>query len=144
MSRTIDKIIVHCAYTTASMDIGAKDIDRWHREKGWMGIGYHAVIRLDGTVEQGRDLERAGAHVKGQNANSIGICMAGGMNDTKDGPALNFTDAQYEALRELIDLYRRKYPEATLHGHYEFDPNKTCPNFKVQKWFDTGELEATF
>ena len=143
MSRSIDKIIVHCAYTPASMDVDAATIDKWHREKGWMGIGYHYVIRRSGVTELGRDLERSGAHTKGQNSNSIGICMAGGMNDAKNGPALNFTDEQYDALRELIVLLKRKYPDATIHGHYEF-ASKTCPNFKVKKWFDTGELEETF
>lgn len=143
MSREINRIIVHCAYTPASMDVDAATIDKWHREKGWMGIGYHYVIRRSGVTELGRDLERSGAHTKGQNSNSIGICMAGGMNDEKNGPALNFTDEQYDALRELIVFLKRKYPDATIHGHYEFSP-KTCPNFKVKKWFDTGELEKTF
>ena len=72
--------MVHCAYTTATMDIGAKDIDRWHREKGWLGCGYHKVIRRDGTVEDGRPMNKAGAHVRGINRQSIGICLAGGMS----------------------------------------------------------------
>lgn len=143
MSREINRIIVHCAYTPASMDVNAATIDKWHREKGWMGIGYHYVITRDGTVELGRDIERSGAHTKGQNANSIGVCLAGGMNATKNGPEINFTDEQYDALHDLLKALQGKYSDATLHGHYEFAP-KSCPNFKVQKWFDTGELEPTF
>ena len=78
-------IVVHCSYTPEQMDIGAADIDRWHREKGWMMIGYHKVIRRDGTIEDGRPLNKRGAHVKGLNAKSIGVVMIGGMNRSKSG-----------------------------------------------------------
>ena len=102
----IKYIIVHCSYTPDNMDIGVETIDRWHREKGWMGCGYHAVIKRDGTVELGRPLDKNGAHVKGMNSSSKGICLIGGMNRSKDGPALNFTDEQYESLRDLIDQWK--------------------------------------
>lgn len=125
------------------MDVGASVIDKWHREKGWMGIGYHYVIRRSGDIETGRDLSRSGAHTKGENANSIGVCLAGGMNDEKNGPALNFTDEQYKSLRKLIDELKQEFPDATIHGHYEF-ARKSCPNFKARKWYETGELEETF
>ena len=72
--RKIDKIIIHCSATKEGIDFKAKDIDVWHRNQGWDGIGYHYVVDLDGTVEKGRNIEKAGAHTVGQNANSIGIC----------------------------------------------------------------------
>lgn len=144
MSRTIKDIIVHCSYTTETMDIGAKDIDRWHRERGWMGIGYHFVITRSGKIEDGRDIERVGAHVQGHNAASIGICMAGGMNRSKDGPAINFTDAQFAALRDLIDDLIALYPSAKVSGHCDWTKAKTCPNFNAAKWYATGEIEPTF
>ena len=78
-------IIVHCAATKPSMDIGFEDIDRWHKDRGWSGCGYHIIIRRDGNLEYSRGLKprgtvfRQGAHVKGFNDISIGICLVGGM-----------------------------------------------------------------
>lgn len=137
----ITYIIVHCAYTPPSMDIGRDDIDRWHREKGWMGIGYHAVIRRDGTVENGRPLYKQGAHVRAMNAKSKGICLIGGMNASKTGPEVNYTDAQLFSLKELIDDWRfNHYPAAKIAGHTDFDKGKTCPNFDAAHWYETGEV----
>lgn len=141
----ITYIIVHCAYTPPNMDIGAKEIDEWHRKRGWLGIGYHAVIRRSGEVEMGRPLDRTGAHVRGMNSVSRGICLVGGMNRSKDGPALNFTDEQFESLRNLIDEWKRDYyPIAKVAGHTDFDKHKTCPNFDAAHWYETGEVRPTF
>ena len=76
--RKIDSIIVHCSATKAGQDFTAADIDRWHRERGFNGIGYHYVIRLDGRLEKGREIDLAGAHCKGWNERSVGICYIGG------------------------------------------------------------------
>lgn len=141
----IKYIIVHCSYTPENMDIGVETIDRWHREKGWMGCGYHAVIKRDGTVELGRPLDKNGAHVKGMNSSSKGICLIGGMNRSKDGPALNFTDEQYESLRDLIDQWKDwHFPAAKVKGHTDFDKGKTCPNFDAELWYNEDKLEKTF
>jgi hypothetical protein len=75
----IKYLIVHCSATSEKQDIGAKEIDSWHRAKGWSGIGYHFVIRRDGTIEQGRALHKYGAHAYGYNKVSLGICMIGGV-----------------------------------------------------------------
>ena len=85
--RAIEELVVHCSATPAGKPFRAADIDRWHREQGWNGIGYHYVITLDGSIEPGRDLEEAGAHVAGHNRNSIGICYIGGMNAQNTAPA---------------------------------------------------------
>ena len=135
-------IVVHCSYTPENMDIGAKDIDRWHREKGWMMIGYHKVIRRDGTIEDGRPLDKRGAHVKGLNSQSIGVVMIGGMNRSKSGPAINYNDEQWKTLRTLLDDLTEKFPKAKVKGHFNFSP-KTCPNFDAEFWYDTGEVVST-
>ena len=86
-SRTAtDYIAVHCAATPPKADIGVAAIDRWHRAKGWNGVGYHRVIRRDGTIEQGRPDEAVGAHVEGFNSTAVGICLAGGV--AADGHAV--------------------------------------------------------
>ena len=65
-------LVVHCSATPASRDIGAKEIDLMHRQKGWRCIGYHYVIRRDGRVEAGRPENEPGAHVEGHNGHSLG------------------------------------------------------------------------
>ena len=127
------------------MDIGVKDIDRWHRERGWMGCGYHLVLTRSGTVEEGRPLTRQGAHVRGQNSKSIGICLVGGMSSKSPTPEINYTDEQMEALRSTIDqLLEEEFPAAAVKGHTDFDKGKTCPNFDVEHWYAKDELLPTF
>ena len=140
----VKHIIVHCAYTPRTMDIGVKDIDRWHRAKGWLGCGYHLVIRRDGTLEYGRPLTRTGAHVRSQNKTSIGICLIGGMNADKTGAQINYTDDQYATLKLTIDeLIWEHFPDAKVRGHIDFDKGKTCPNFDAELWYNTGEIVST-
>src|SRR5690606_114532 len=82
-NRFINLLVIHCAATTPLMDIGAKEIDVWHKQRGWSKIGYHFVIRRNGVIEKGRDISEVGAHVEGYNKNSIGICMVGGIDSGK-------------------------------------------------------------
>ena len=103
--RNIDSIIVHCSATKAGQDFTATDIDRWHRERGFNGIGYHYVICLDGKLEKGRDVALVGAHCKGWNERSIGICYIGGL-DENGRPADTRTNAQHTI--KAIGRSRRK------------------------------------
>lgn len=131
--RKINKIILHCSATKEGMHFTAEDIDQWHKQQGWKGIGYHYVILLDGTVQIGRPESEIGAHVSGHNANSIGICYIGGLD--KNGKAKDTrTDQQKEALQNLVSALLEKYPDATVHGHNEF-ANKDCPCFNVKAEF---------
>ena len=127
--RTINQIIIHCTATPARRDVKADDIDRWHRARGFRGIGYHYGVYLDGTVVHGRNESVAGAHCKGFNAHSIGVCYVGGL-DEEGRPADTRTPAQRKALRELVKRLQERYPGATVHGHREF-ACKACPCFDV-------------
>jgi len=131
--RAIEKIIIHCSATPAGRWHGAADIARWHRERGFAGIGYHYVILLDGRVERGRPEAEIGAHCAGQNARSIGVCYIGG-TDAKLRPQDTRTEAQKTALRKLVSELLARHPKATVHGHDEF-ANKDCPCFSVKKEF---------
>ena len=127
--RKINKIILHCSATCEGQAFTAKDIDRWHRKRGYTTIGYHYVILLDGTVEIGRPEEQPGAHCKGHNAHSIGICYIGGLD--KEGCAKDTrTEQQRQAMKQLIADLQQRYPNTTVHGHREF-ANKDCPCFDV-------------
>lgn len=129
--RKINKIIVHCSATPEGRNNTIEDIDRWHKAKGWRGVGYHYVIHLDGSIHKGRDESVIGAHCSGQNTNSIGICYVGGL--AKDGktPKDTRTDAQKQSLIKLLKELKAKYPNATIHGHREFAA-KACPSFDAK------------
>lgn len=128
-------IVIHCSATKPKMNIGAKEIDRWHREKGFKCIGYHYVIRRDGTVEIGRPIREIGAHAQGYNEKSIGICLVGGV-DADGKPEDNFTLDQYAALAQLLDGELREYSKvARIVGHRDLPGvSKACPSFDVTKW----------
>ena len=130
--RLINEIIVHCAYTKPNMDIGAEWIRKIHVDQnGWSDIGYHFVIRRDGTIENGRPIERIGAHCKGHNSNTIGICLVGGMNGAGK-PEDNFNQVQFEQLKLLIRKLVKTYPAIVkISGHRDY-ANKACPCFNVQ------------
>ena len=130
--RKIDKIIIHCTATAEGKDFYVKDVDKWHKARGWKGIGYHYLITLDGTIEKGRAESEIGAHTTGQNKNSIGICYVGGL--AKDGktPKDTRTEAQKKALLELLIALIIKYPQAKIYGHRDF-ANKACPSFDARK-----------
>ena len=128
-----DYIVIHCAATKASMDIGTNEITDWHvNGNGWRDIGYHKVIRRNGVIENGRDLRDSGAHAAGYNHKSVGVCMVGGMADDNSAEN-NFTDKQWTALLDLVKQLKVDYNEADIIGHNEISQKK-CPSFDVQKW----------
>lgn len=129
--RSINRIIVHCSATPEGRNNTIADIDKWHRQRGFVQVGYHYVIHLDGSIHKGRSERVAGAHCVGYNKQSIGICYIGGL--AKDGKTAKDTrtEEQKTALLHLIKELKRKYPRATVHGHREF-ANKACPSFDAK------------
>tara|TARA_R110001592_G_scaffold114587_1_gene314540 strand:+ start:1081 stop:1503 length:423 start_codon:yes stop_codon:yes gene_type:complete len=129
--RRITKIILHCTATPEGRDVSVDEIKQWHLDRGWSDIGYHYVIDINGNLQEGRPLTRAGAHVRGYNKGSIGIAYVGGV-DANLKPKDTRTEDQKGRLKAVILDLMDEYPEATLHGHNEF-ANKACPSFDVQK-----------
>ena len=128
--RTITLIIIHCSAVKPWQESGVREIDRWHRAKGWKSCGYHYVVRRDGTVEVGRPVEEVGAHCLNRNRHSIGICYEGGL-DASGNPADTRTEAQKKALRELLQQLHALFPRAIIAGHNVFNPMKACPCFNA-------------
>jgi N-acetyl-anhydromuramyl-L-alanine amidase AmpD len=137
--RHINEIIVHCAATRPNQDIGADEIREWHLNRGWRDIGYHYVIRLDGSLEVGRDIRLAGAHTKGRNDHRIGICLVGGVGWDSE-PTDNYTDKQMETLRHTITALRSVFGNVSVKGHNDYTDKKTCPNFNVRDWYERKTL----
>lgn len=129
--RNINLIIVHCSATPEGRNVSVADIDRWHRERGFDGIGYHYVVYIDGSVHEGRPIDKVGAHCKGHNAHSIGICYVGGV-DLNGKPKDTRTLAQKDALVNLLMRLKRRFPKAVIRGHRDFAA-KACPSFDATK-----------
>lgn len=131
-------LTLHAAATTASMDIGVHEIRQWHLARGWRDVGYHYVIRRDGTLECGRPENQTGAHVGGYNTGNIGVCMAGGVKDDGKTPEDNFTKAQWSALDALLAELHERYPEALIMGHNGFPGHESrgCPCFDWRAYRD--------
>lgn len=130
--RRIDKIIIHCSATRDGQNISAEEIKRWHTAprpigRGWQDIGYHYIIGINGELWNGRNIEDVGAHCKGENYHSIGICYVGGL-DLDLNPKDTRNDKQKNTMYKLISELLNKYDGVTIHGHNEF-ANKACPCF---------------
>ena len=139
--RDINKVILHCSATAEGKDYSVETIRDWHvKGRGWSDIGYHYVIQLDGTISQGRPINKAGAHTKGKNKDSIGVCYIGGVEAQRDSkgkwPAKDtMTEAQNTAFRMLVLGVRTLFgKDIAIHGHNEFS-NKACPSFIVKEKF---------
>lgn len=127
--RHISKIIVHCSDSPDDKDLGFVEINSWHEDRGWkspagISCGYHYIIRRNGVIECGRLIDEIGAHARGHNTPSIGICLIGRQE---------FDEKQFESLRRLVASLLDRYPNFIVYGHRDFNSGKTCPNFDVHQ-----------
>lgn len=133
-----EAIFVHCSATKPSMNWGVREVRQSHKERGFLDVGYHYIIKRDGTVEAGRDEDAIGSHAKGHNYNSVGVCLIGGVDDRMK-PEANFTPQQMTALRSLLTTLLAKYPGSVLMAHHQVAP-KACPSFALKRWWENNEL----
>lgn len=145
MSRVVDLIVLHCSASPNGRGDDIHDIDDWHHQRGFLrsdawrrqwqpdlcSVGYHYVITASGEVQYGRHHDEVGAHAQGYNAHSIGVCMVG---------TDEFSEAQWNALTDLVSALRHQYPDANVLGHRDL-PNvhKSCPGFDVAGWLETWQ-----
>jgi len=144
LRKKTEMIVVHCAATKPSMDIGYKEIRKWHVEdNGWDDVGYHYIIKRDGTVEVARAEAFQGAHAPAVNSKSIGICLVGGM--AEDGGAENnFTLEQFLSLKDLIKKIKMTNPNIVeVVGHCDVQDNKpNCPGFNLKEWLIKEDINV--
>ena len=101
-----DCIVIHHIGNT-NADVSAATVHEWHLHNGWAGIGYHFLIRKDGTIEEGRPMGTVGAHVYGENRHTVGVNIVGNFEDAVP------TEAQKHSAAHLI---------AALCTVYQLDP----------------------
>lgn len=135
--RYINAIIVHCTATEAGMPFTLADIRRWHTQqppsgRGWRNVGYHYIVRLDGTIERGMPISQAGIHCKGHNAHSVGVAYVGGLKDGK--PEDTRTQAQKQSLLQLLVRLTQMY-RCHIYGHRDF-AQRDCPCFDAKKEYE--------
>jgi len=142
----VDLIVIHCSATRETQDFTVQDIRQMHLNRGFNDIGYHFYITKNGIVHKGRPLTKQGAHVKGHNKNSIGICYEGGL-DIDGIPYDTRTDPQREAICELLsEIYPQCKRGARICGHRDLSPDldgdgkveshewmKMCPCFNAEE-----------
>ena len=121
--RKINQIILHCSDSPHAHHDDISVIRQWHLQRGFNNVGYHYLIQANGNIQEGRKEAVMGAHCKGQNRDSIGICL----HSRHD-----FTDAQFTALANLFQDIKSRHQIKKIAGHNEYDKNKTCPNFTVE------------
>lgn len=132
--RKISEIILHCSATREGKAFTVSDIDRWHRERGWKGCGYHYVITLDGNVEQGRPEQVVGAHCTGRNSESIGVCYIGGcdmVGKSKDTRTPEQKKAMVTLVRQLMQTHGIGIEDVRCHNEFS---SKACPSFSIEKF----------
>ena len=108
---------------SASRDVPANEIDRWHKERGWNGIGYHFVVRQNGDIEPGRELDKQGAHDKGRNKTHIGVCLAGKINQRP--PTIEQLASLQKLLRGLMERFDIEIE--SIDRHHEKCPGQYFP-----------------
>jgi len=133
--REINKIIVHCSATREGENYEVAEIRKWHLARGFNDIGYHFYIDLYGEIHKGRDINKIGAHCKGHNRNSIGICYCGGVEVDGKTPKDTRYDCQKESLIAVLRTLKAMYPNAVVHSHNDF-ANKACPSFNATKEYE--------
>ncbi|MCD8093746.1 MAG: N-acetylmuramoyl-L-alanine amidase [Bacteroides sp.] len=143
--RFINLIVIHCSATCEDRPFTEQTLAAAHRQRGMAGIGYHFYTLRDGRILTTRPVERAGAHARGYNAHSIGICYEGGL-DHYGNPKDTRTEWQRHSLRVLVRTLLKDYPEAKAVGYRDLSPDlngdgeiepmewtKQCPCFEVKK-----------
>lgn len=141
--RKIDMIVIHCSATRADVPLSPRQLEEMHRKRGFDGCGYHYYVRHDGEICTMRPVDRPGAHAKGYNQHSIGVCYEGGL-DEQGRPADTRTEPQKRSLRVLVRVLAMDFQTRRIVGHRDLSPDldgdgviepeewtKVCPCFDV-------------
>lgn len=129
--RKITKAFIHCSATPEGKIFDVEDIRSWHLAQGWSDCGYHYVITIDGVLQEGRPLKKVGAHARGNNVGSIGICYIGGVDENNE-PKDTMNALQDTAMVNLLKSLKEQFEDIEFCGHNEVS-SKACPSFNVKE-----------
>ncbi len=130
-------IVVHSTNTKSNVNVNIRMVDEWHRKKGLLKIGYHFFVKRSGKIEVGRNPNEIGAHTKDHDADSVSICLAGGLN-TRGVVSFDYSLKQLESLFILIKTLKHIHPNAKVVGHKDLSETD-CPSFDVGEWWLVNE-----
>ena len=134
-----DTIVIHCTQTPKDMEVDVEKVTQWHKDRGFDTIGYHYLIKRDGTLQVGRDEDAVGAHAVAVNGTSIGVALVGGGTPSM-GWENNFAPIQFETLKTILLKLKSEYEIEKIIGHYQVDDKKECPSFDVPKWLEKNNI----
>jgi len=130
-------IVVHSTNTKSNVNVNIRMVDEWHRKKGLLKIGYHFFVKRSGKIEVGRNPNEIGAHTKDHDADSVSICLAGGLN-TRGVVSFDYSLKQLESLFILIKTLKHIHSDAKVVGHKDLSETD-CPSFDVGEWWLVNE-----
>ena len=147
LPREIKLLVIHCSATRCNVRFSVEQLRECHLQRGFLDIGYHFYITRDGVLHHCRPISEMGAHVRGFNRHSIGICYEGGL-DCRGRPADTRTPEQRASLRLLVNQLKQCFPACRVCGHRDLSPDlngdgeiepeewiKACPCFEVKREF---------
>lgn len=146
IDREITEVIVHWTETSTNKNIGSEEINGWHLAAGLDGLGYHYVIRRDGSLQRGRPSNIVGQHTPSRDEKSIGIVFVGGVNVPSDTPnfqnflsAQSLTRSQINTFDQFVRTMYRVYQGINFFGHVDVDPTEEAvdPGFDVPDYVKT-------
>jgi hypothetical protein len=142
--RDVTEVIIHATETYSNKNIGSPEINDIHNKLGHDGIGFHYVIRRDGSLQRGRPVNRKGEHapVNDHNDLSIGVVMVGGLAAAsgQENPSRSphsFTRAQFTTLEQFLESFYRKFPGGQVFGHNDVDISELDPYFDVPDYVES-------
>jgi hypothetical protein len=140
ITRDVTEMVVHWTETNTNKNIGSEEINKYHIELGLDGIGYHYVIRRDGSLQRGRPINLEGQHspVNSHDTRSIGVVFVGGINVPTGTPnSENFIDvqsltrSQFNTFDHICRAFYNTYPGGQVLGHNDVDEDEVDPGFDV-------------
>ena len=153
-TRDITEMVIHWTETFTNKNIGSEEIDSIQKDLGGKGIGYHYVIRRDGSLQRGRPLNIEGEHasINGHNEYSIGIVFVGGLNCSSETPnpeqylsSASLTRAQMNTFYDVCSAFYNAYPGGQIIGHNDIDVTVSDPGFDVRDYvFDVFNKKTLF
>jgi len=126
--RHINYIVIH--HSASSLKTTAEDIAHWHLAKGWSGPGYHFCIESDGRLIMTRPIDRLGAHVRGHNTHTLGVCLVGDNTTLRS----RWTAPRVETLKRALSVLGVMFPESEVLGHRDLPDTATeCPGLDIRE-----------